>query len=96
MISICLLLLKTTCNQSSKLVQCDKVPSLFLGDFAVLLSTGLTPCRVILFNLFAACCAFIGLYIGVAVSASQVTRQWIFAVTAGMFLYVSLVNMVRS
>ena len=96
MISICLYLFIQ--HEISHVSYCDVTNFLFYvsGDFAVLLSTGLTPCRVILFNLFAACCAFIGLYIGVAVSASQVTRQWIFAVTAGMFLYVSLVNMVRS
>lgn len=67
-----------------------------LGDFAVLLATGLSPVRVLLCNLFCACCAFIGLYIGIAVSSSVETRQWIFAATAGMFLYVALVNMVNN
>ena len=64
------------------------------GDFAVLLSTGMRPKMVLLANFFCACCCFVGLYIGILVSAADSTRQWIFAVTAGMFLYISLVDLV--
>ena len=59
------------------------------------MSSGLTPKRVLVVNFLCACFAFIGLYIGIAVSSNLVTRQWIFAATAGMFLYISLVDMVN-
>ena len=39
--------------------------------------------------------AFIGLCIGIPLAAGNAeARQWIFAVAAGMFLYVALVDMV--
>ncbi len=34
--------------------------------------------------------AFIGLYIGIAVAQTEGVREWIFAVAAGMFLYLAL------
>lgn len=51
-------------------------------------------CRALVFNVGSAMCSFVGLYIALAVASDLATKQWIAAVTAGLFLYVALVDMV--
>ena len=66
-----------------------------VGDFAILVATGLSFWKALAWNFFSSLTAFIGLYVGVAVSTADVTvRQWIFGATAGLFLYIALVDMV--
>nr|KAF6337455.1 solute carrier family 39 member 10 [Myotis myotis] len=74
-------------------VFCHELPH-ELGDFAVLLKAGMTVKQAIVYNLLSAMMAYIGMFIGTAVGqyANNITL-WIFAVTAGMFLYVALVDM---
>ncbi len=50
--------------------------------------------KVALLQIMSAAVAFIGLYIGIAVAQTEGVREWIFAVAAGMFLYVALTDVV--
>ncbi|XP_014678813.1 PREDICTED: zinc transporter ZIP6-like [Priapulus caudatus] len=74
-------------------VLCHELPH-ELGDFALFLSLGLTVKQALGLNLLAALTGFAGFFVGVSVGADADVRQWIFAATAGMFLYISLVEMV--
>jgi len=50
----------------------------------------------LLANLLSAMSCYIGLIIGIFVGQQADVRFWIFAIAAGMFLYVALVDMVRN
>ncbi|CAI9538571.1 unnamed protein product [Staurois parvus] len=78
---------------TSVAVFCHELPH-ELGDFAVLLKAGMTVKQAIVYNVLSAMMAYIGMLIGTAVGqyANNITL-WIFAITAGMFLYVALVDM---
>ncbi|XP_022094994.1 zinc transporter ZIP4-like [Acanthaster planci] len=73
-------------------VFCHELPH-ELGDFAVLLSAGLSFRKALALNFLSALMAFIGLCIGIPLAANAEAREWIFALAAGMFLYVALVDM---
>lgn len=63
------------------------------GDFAVLLSTGLSVRRAAVINFLSALTAFIGLYIGILLGNNEEANRWALAICAGLFLYVALVDM---
>ncbi|NWQ95529.1 S39AA protein, partial [Burhinus bistriatus] len=74
-------------------VLCHELPH-ELGDLAVLLRAGTAPRTILLLNLLSALLSCLGAAAGAAVgqSASHLT-PWILTVTAGVFLYVALADM---
>ena len=48
-----------------------------------------------MWNFVSATTAIIGFFVGAGVSTNENARQWIFAVTIGMFLYIALVDLVH-
>ena len=68
--------------------------SQLLGDFAVLLSAGMTVRSALLANFLSACSCFLGLILGILIGEINDVNLWIFAVTAGLFLYIALTDMV--
>ncbi|XP_034549410.1 zinc transporter ZIP10 isoform X2 [Notolabrus celidotus] len=78
---------------TSVAVFCHELPH-ELGDFAVLLKAGMSVKQAIVYNLLSALMAYVGMLIGTAVGQyTNSVTSWIFAITAGMFLYVALVDM---
>lgn len=78
---------------TSVAVFCHELPH-ELGDFAVLLKAGMSVRQAIVYNLLSALMAYVGMIIGTAVGQyTHNVTNWIFAITAGMFLYVALVDM---
>ncbi|XP_039534328.1 zinc transporter ZIP4 isoform X1 [Pimephales promelas] len=76
-------------------VLCHELPH-ELGDFAILLHCGVSVKRALLLNVGSSLTSFIGLYIALSVSTDTVAIEWISAVTAGLFLYVGLADMLPS
>ena len=67
-----------------------------LGDFAVLIKSGMSIRQAICYNLVSAVLSYIGMVIGIMVgNYSDDGKQFALAITAGLFLYVALANMVR-
>lgn len=65
------------------------------GDFAVLLKAGMTVRQAILYNVLSAMTAYLGVVIGILIGHyAENVCMWIFALTAGLFMYVALVDMV--
>ncbi|CAF3948376.1 unnamed protein product [Rotaria sp. Silwood2] len=73
-------------------IVCHELPHEF-GDYAVLIQSGFSHGRAIFWNFISATTAFIGFFVGAAVSTNESVRQWIFAVTIGMFLYIALADL---
>ncbi|XP_061418457.1 zinc transporter ZIP4-like [Lethenteron reissneri] len=65
-----------------------------IGDFAILLNTGLSVRAALGLNLLSALTALVGFYIGASVSENEMAMQWIIAFATGMFLYLSINNMI--
>lgn len=59
-----------------------------------MIESGFSHWQAMFWNFLSACTAFVGFFIGAAVSTSEIVRQWIFALTIGMFLYIALVDLV--
>ena len=76
--------------------RCPQILELLLGDVAALLASGWPWRRVFFAQLLSQTPALVGLYIGVAIAqASEDAQLWILCLTAGMFLYIALAELVR-
>uniref|UniRef100_A0A1A7XC96 Zinc transporter ZIP6 n=1 Tax=Iconisemion striatum TaxID=60296 RepID=A0A1A7XC96_9TELE len=79
---------------TSVAVFCHELPH-ELGDFAVLLKAGMTVRQAILYNVLSAMMAYLGMMTGIVIGHyAENICMWIFALTAGLFMYVALVDMV--
>ncbi|KAM6919177.1 zinc transporter ZIP6 [Xenentodon cancila] len=79
---------------TSVAVFCHELPH-ELGDFAVLLKAGMTVRQAILYNALSAMMAYLGMVTGILIGHyAENISMWIFALTAGLFMYVALVDMV--
>lgn len=70
-------------------------PTFFLkGDFAILLAAGMRF-RVALFsNFLASCFIYIGVVLGIVLGENFDVNKWIYAIAAGMFIYIAICDMV--
>ncbi|CAF0949369.1 unnamed protein product, partial [Brachionus calyciflorus] len=65
-----------------------------LGDYSVLVSSGFKLISVLILNTITSATGLIAYLILVSVSPSEMFREWIFAITTGVFLYIALVIMI--
>jgi len=73
-------------------VLCHELPH-EIGDFAMLLKTGMSFKKAVFYNVVSTVLAFIGMIIGLILGNVEHFTNWMFAGTAGVFLYVALVDM---
>ncbi|GIY76716.1 zinc transporter foi [Caerostris extrusa] len=73
-------------------VFCHELPH-ELGDFAMLLKTGMKVKQALFYNGLSSVLCFVGMIIGVSLGNVHSATNWVFAGTAGMFLYIALVDM---
>ncbi|XP_077996720.1 metal cation symporter ZIP14-like [Glandiceps talaboti] len=71
---------------------CHELPH-ELGDFAILLSSGMSVRLAVMYSLLSSLLSYIGMFIGITLSNYTEASLWIFALAGGMFLYIALVDM---
>ncbi|XP_041366384.1 metal cation symporter ZIP14-like isoform X2 [Gigantopelta aegis] len=76
----------------SMAVICEELPH-ELGDFAILLNSGMSLKKALLFNFLSACMCFLGLVFGILLGDMTGAHHYVFGVAGGMFLYISLADM---
>ncbi|XP_035905945.1 zinc transporter foi [Anopheles stephensi] len=74
-------------------VFCHELPH-ELGDFAVLLKAGMSAREAVYYNLLSSVLSLLGMVLGIVVGHQPEASGWVFAVAAGMFLYIALVDMI--
>lgn len=62
----------------------------------MLLNAGMSIKQALVYNFMSACTCYFGLIVGILLGALEEASIYIFALAAGMFLYISLVDMVSS
>ncbi|XP_069017060.1 metal cation symporter ZIP8 [Embiotoca jacksoni] len=76
---------------TSTAIVCEEFPH-ELGDFVILLNSGMSIPQAIFFNLMSAVSCYIGLVFGILLG-SNFAPNAIFAIAGGMFLYIALADM---
>uniref|UniRef100_A0A3B3HDR6 Solute carrier family 39 member 8 n=1 Tax=Oryzias latipes TaxID=8090 RepID=A0A3B3HDR6_ORYLA len=79
---------------TSTAIFCEEFPH-ELGDFVILLNSGMSVPQAVFFNLLSAMSCYIGLVFGILLGSSFAPNA-IFAIAGGMFLYIALADMVSS
>eukprot|EP00096_Caligus_rogercresseyi_P008607 TRINITY_DN2777_c0_g1_i1.p1 TRINITY_DN2777_c0_g1~~TRINITY_DN2777_c0_g1_i1.p1 ORF type:complete len:504 (-),score=161.64 TRINITY_DN2777_c0_g1_i1:356-1867(-) len=74
-------------------VLCHELPH-EIGDFAMLLKAGMSFKQAVFYNVISSVLAFMGMIGGILLGNLEAVAPWIFMVTAGIFLYVALVDMI--
>ncbi|KAG6462814.1 hypothetical protein O3G_MSEX013479 [Manduca sexta] len=75
-------------------VFCHELPH-ELGDFAVLLRSGMTIKRALYYNILSSILSFMGMAGGIWLAEDhESASQWIYAATAGTFFYIALADLV--
>lgn len=74
-------------------VLCHELPH-EVGDFAMLLKAGMSVKQAVFYNILSSVLAFIGMVVGRLLGDLNDVTPWIFCATAGIFLYVALVDMI--
>jgi len=64
-----------------------------MGDFAVLLSSGMNVKQAMFWNLVSSFTCFIGFFGGVYLAKTETIQKWILGIAAGAFIYIALVDM---
>lgn len=73
-------------------VICEEFPH-ELGDFAVLVSSGMTVRQALGYNFLSACTCYFGMALGIILGDVNDGASYISALAAGVFLYIALVDM---
>ncbi|CAH8630611.1 unnamed protein product [Dicrocoelium dendriticum] len=73
-------------------ILCEELPH-ELGDFAIFLRSGLAVSLAVILNLVSASMAYLGFFLGIILGEMPDASTYIFGVTAGFFLYISLADM---
>lgn len=72
-------------------IVCEEFPH-ELGDFVILLNSGMSIRQAVMFNLLSAMSCYVGLVLGI-LAGSTFAPNVIFALAGGMFLYIALADM---
>ena len=70
-------------------VICEEFPH-ELGDFAVLLASGMSLRQAIGYNFLSACSCYVGMAIGILIGDLSQSASYVLALAGGMFIFISL------
>ena len=67
-----------------------------IGDFAVLRKNGVSVKRAVFFNIVSSVLCFVGVIVGLFIGSIEMFSQFSFLFIGGSFIYISLVDIVRT